>query len=134
MSVIKQYVILRRDLLMSPGLACAQAAHLSSLWVYKRFSGAAKHKGSFRIINTTETERVWMPAPTMGVKAVNTPEELEYVIAALKALPGQPPFEVWKDTIKSEILDRHLECVVGVAVGPFDDEILKQVVGPLPLY
>lgn len=63
---------------------------------------------------------------------METPEELAVIVQRAKA-KGLKVY-VWKDTIKSEILDTYLECEVGCSIGPADDELLKQVTGQLSLF
>ena len=64
--VIKQVLVIRRDLKMSPGLLAAQAAHISAQFLLTELTkpGIIAHP-SFR----TETVSEWLKAPTLTVLA-----------------------------------------------------------------
>jgi peptidyl-tRNA hydrolase len=127
--VIKQVVVIRRDLKMSSGLLAAQAAHISAQFLLDELikPGIISHK-SLRKEEVSE----WLKAPTLTILAVETPEELSEVMQRAKR-KGLAVF-AWNDTIYSEILDTYLECFVGFSIGPDNDEKIKQVTGNLPLY
>lgn len=121
---VRQNVVVRRDLNMTPGLLAAQVAHISAQFMLS--------KAGAKIEQWTDVEKQWFNSPVLGVLAVNTPEELD-VLKNLAVEVGVP-YCTWKDTIWFDSLKRKLEVVVGVAFGPCDDEKLVQVTGGLPLY
>ena len=124
---VRQSVVVRRDLQMSPGLLAAQVAHLSTEFILRHTNDL----GQIKEWNDVKTQ--WMHSPVLSVLAVNTPEELD-VLTKLADEVGVKYME-WEDTIPSQIFaGRFLEVVVGVAFGPDDDEKIKQVTGTLPLY
>lgn len=109
---------------MTAGLVGAQAAHCSQMFMFETL----KDGGNF-----SDVERNWMLAPVTSVLAVDTPEELQVVIDLAKEKGVK--CHVWKDTIPSKIFaGRFLDVVVGCAIGPDDDEKVKQVTGTLPLF
>ena len=118
---VRQSVVVRRDLQMTPGLLAAQVAHISAQFMIKGDG----------IFNSTQKQ--WFDAPVLSVLAVNTPEELD-VLTKLADDVGVK-YHIWRDTIPSQIFaGRFLEVVVGISFGPDDDEKIKQVTGTLPLY
>jgi peptidyl-tRNA hydrolase len=132
MNVI-QTIVIRRDLQMSPGLLAAQVAHLSSLWLHRSILVTK----NFGLATMSEAQRTWLDCPVLGILAVNIPEELSPLIQKAKEL--EVKYYVWKDTIPSRIFGnedkpRMLHVEVGVAFGPDDNELIKQITGELPRY
>ena len=124
---VRQSVVVRRDLQMSPGLLAAQVAHLSANFVLTQLNN--EHNKTEWLV----AEKWWFNGPVLSVLAVNTPEELD-VLTKLADSVGVK-YYIWKDTIPSQIFaGRFLEVVVGIAFGPDDDEKIKQVCGTLPLF
>ena len=121
---VRQAVVVRRDLNMTPGLLAAQVAHISAQSLYKT---AISPSG----FNTTQFQ--WMNSPTISILAVDTPEELYELRTRAKEL--NIPYLEWEDTIPSKIFaGQFLHVIVGASFGPVDEEKLKQVTGILPLY
>ena len=119
---VRQSIVVRKDLQMTPGLLAAQVAHLSAVWWME---GSPP--------NFRAEQKQWISGPVLSVLAVNTPEELE-ILRTKAAEVGVETWE-WRDTIPSQIFDgQFLEVLVGLAFGPDDDEKIKQVTGTLPLY
>jgi len=120
---VRQCVVVRRDLNMTPGLLAAQVAHISAQFMLKDIlNGEAKW---------SIASQQWFKSPVLLVLAVNTPEELDYIIK--QAEQKHIDVTIWKDTIKSDIVGDFLEVVVGASFGPENEEVLKQVTGTLPL-
>ena len=133
---VKQSVVIRKDLLMSPGLLAAQACHLNDEWLRERILAARLKKFPGKKVfdfGLSSDEFQWMEGPVLSILSVNIPEELDQLMEKAKSLGVE--YHVWKDTIPSVIFaGQFLEVVVGVAFGPDDDEKIKQITGTLPLY
>lgn len=132
MNVI-QTIVIRRDLQMSPGLLAAQVAHLSSLWLHRQILATK----SFGPDSMSEAQQNWLDGPVLGVLAVNIPEEFSPLIQKAKDL--EVNYHIWKDTIPSKIFGsedkpKMLFVEVGIAFGPDDNELIKQITGELPRY
>jgi peptidyl-tRNA hydrolase len=121
---VRQSVVVRKDLNMSAGLLAAQVAHISAKFV---FDTILKNEPKWSI-----AAQQWFGSPTISVLAVDNPEELEYLIKQAKEKKVE--VNVWKDTIKSSILNDYLYVVVGASFGPDDEELIKQITGTLPIY
>ena len=144
MANLRQSVVMRKDLGMSAGLAAAQAAHLNDMWLRERMlaSRVVKPRGTEgkpfeKVVKFEANEYDWLSAPVLSVLAVDTPEELDVIIKRAKDVGVA--YRVWKDTIPSNVLGApgkpcFLDVVVGISVGPDDDELIKQVTGGLPLF
>ena len=115
---MKQVVVVRSDLQMSPGKVAAQVAHASMA----------------NIITNGELSadaNEWLQHPTLIVCRVNTFEELSHVlskaeVACLKA-------SMWKDSVETETAGI-IETNTCLAIGPAREELLDTVTGKLPLY
>lgn len=123
MANIRHVVIIRKDLEMPVGLACAQAAHICDLFIRRKL----RDEKPF-----TPDEKDWFKDPYLSVLAVNTPEELKHLIDHCQRLKLQ--HDVWEDLIQSEILQKPIRCLIGISIGPDDFDKIKEVTGNLPLY
>jgi PTH2 family peptidyl-tRNA hydrolase len=77
----KQVIVIRKDLGMRRGKECAQAAHASSLWLFKRIkSGVEYHY-------FTDAEKEWMDGDYAKITVVvNSEDELNSIfMGALQA-------------------------------------------------
>lgn len=85
-----------------------------------------------KLVLFQKKQKDWLREPYVSVLAVNIPEELEIIRAAVSA---NLSVYVWKDVIPSEMLENKvIECVVGIAIGPADSDELRLITGNLPLY
>ena len=121
---IRQVCVIRKDWAMSPGLLSAQVAHVSAQFILNRLSADA--------YIWRDIEKQWFSSPVVSVLSVENPEELVFVINRAKEAKLQ--VTVWEDTIWSENAKTFLKGVVGCAIGPDNDETLKQITGGLKLY
>ena len=121
---IKQAVVVRKDLQMSPGLLAAQVAHISAQHLITQIESVAREQSG--------PEKLWNRTPKLVVLGVNTLEELREVETKVIAL--HLPFYGWFDTIPSQIFVKRFFFVpVGISIGPADEESLKLATAELPL-
>lgn len=121
---LRQSVVVRRDLNLTPGLLAAQVAHISAQMFFEKIRDCVKF---------SNTELEWIREPVISILAVNNFDELR-ILEDMAVKIGVSYME-WTDTIPSQIFaGRFLEVVVGASFGPDNDEKIKQVTGTLPLY
>lgn len=123
---VRHVVVVRKDLLMSPGLLAVQVAHISDQFMREKLAGpTSKNKGKF-----SATELVWMRQPYITVLAVNTLEELS-IVADRGTRVCLPVFK-WYDVMPT--LASAEKVLVGISIGPEDSDKLKAVTNDLPLF
>ena len=130
MSNTRLTIVVRRDLQLSPGLLAAQVAHMADAFMRNKIVAAQDEVVLSGLFSEEELE--WMQSPYLSVLAVNTHEEL--MIIEHDATEAGLQVWTWKDVIPSETLQRPVDVVVGVSIGPTDFDKIKLVTGTLPLY
>jgi peptidyl-tRNA hydrolase len=131
MANIRHTVIVRKDLMLSPGLLAAQVAHISDNFIRYQFL-SCKEGDTLRPI-FSNSQLAWLQEPYLSVLAVNCDEDLQVVMKHAHS-EGLQIFE-WFDTIPSPTFpDRAIKVRVGISIGPDDFDKIKIVTGSLPLY
>lgn len=127
MANIRQVVVIRRDLNMTPGLIAAQVAHIGDAWMRKRILFDTQQNCDW-----LDHEIEWMRDPYISVLAVDNPEELDIVCE--EAEDAGLKVNVWSDLIPSVNLKRNMtNTTVGCSIGPDDFDKIKAITGNLPL-
>lgn len=125
MANMRQVVVVRRDLNMTPGLMAAQVAHISDQWMREAI---ASDDGYEYTVDQLE----WAKDPYLSVLAVDNPEELDFVAEAAKRANLDVNF--WYDLIPSPNLKTSIpDVMVGISIGPADFDEIKAITGNLPL-
>lgn len=129
MSNTRLTVVVRRDLQLSPGLLAAQVAHMSDQFMRKNILAGVE---GMSLKHFTHEQLEWMEQPYLSVLAVNTLDELRIV----KQVAQEASLLVheWVDVIPSEVLQRPIQVLVGISIGPADFDKIKLVTGTLPLF
>ena len=126
MANLRQTILIRTDLHLSDGLLAAQCAHLHM----ERFREIMRDK-----IALTPDEKEWLKSPYVFIHGVPNLDVMQYFIS--EACKLQIPYYEWRDTIYIKISDTQRKAFfpvrVGVAFGPCDSDLIKQVIGDLPL-
>ncbi len=125
MANLRQTILIRTDLDLSPGLISAQVAHI--------------HAESMRqiLINkkSCSTEFVeWLKDPYIFVHGVGFVELLNNLLE--KAKSKELPVSEWYDTITIKVGGNgqvFSNMLVGGSIGPADSDLIKSVIGNLPL-
>lgn len=123
-------LIVRRDLKLeevSVGLFGSQVSHLATMWLFERA------KTEDNVIFSSD-ELAWMASPYTYIHGVQTREELDAISAIADQHPDKPLMRKWIDTIPAPTLGGSIKVPVGIAIGPCDTDIVKQIIGDLPLY
>lgn len=125
MANIRQVVVVRRDLNMTPGLMAAQVAHINDIWQREAIFKEGGHEYTVEQVE-------WCKDPYLSVLAVDNPEELAHVIEAAQA--SNLEVHRWFDLIPSTNLNINLaDVLVGISIGPADFDKIKAITGKLPL-
>lgn len=123
MANTRHVVVMRKDLNMPVGLACAQAAHICDAFQRQVLIDGGK---------VPPYVKEWLKEPYLSVLAVAGRDELEHIIHHAKE-SGLAVHE-WYDNIPSENLKRPIHVLVGCSIGPADFDKINLVTGTLPLY
>lgn len=131
MANIRHTVVVRKDLMLSPGLLAAQVAHISDQFMRIKLVEIVKMGKNPPSWSVNEEE--WMNAPYLSVLAVNCVEDLNAVME--HAISCGLQVMEWSDTIPSPTFpDRAIKVRVGISIGPADFDKIKIVTGALKLY
>ena len=129
MANIRQTILVRTDLGFSTGLMAAQVAHIHMERIRQTF----KNSKTFEDPNLID----WLGSPYVFVHGIPNQEVLQHYIekARLKDTVLKPA--IWYDTVYVNVSDNQkipLEnVIVGASLGPADSDIIKAVIGDLPL-
>jgi peptidyl-tRNA hydrolase len=133
MSNIRHVVVVRKDLLLSPGLLAAQVAHISDQFMRNKVLDTFNSTLCNTFPKFLSHELDWMASPYLSVLAVNCAEDLNAVME--HAVSCNLQVTEWNDTIPSPTFpDRAIKVRVGISIGPDDFDKIKIVTGSLPLY
>ena len=132
MSNTRLTVVVRKDLLLSPGLLAAQVSHAANEFIKDLVCNKATDPVTFN-----ELQHEWLLKPYISVVAVQTAEELDIIENNARGAAGAlnlPTFE-WVDVIPSPTFEgKTIRAKVAIAIGPADFDDIKLVTGMLPLY
>lgn len=126
---LKLGCIVRTDLGFSLGLMSAQVAHIAMEPIR-----VALLNEDDQTSNSFREMMEWLEKPYMYIYSVGNKESLEYFCKKGKD-NGLPPYE-WRDTVyvdiggKKEVFN---DVLVGITFGVMESDVLKSVVGNLPL-
>jgi peptidyl-tRNA hydrolase len=123
MANTRHVVVMRKDLNMPVGLACAQAAHICDSF---------QRHVLIEDGNVPPYVKEWLREPYLSVLAVAGKDELEYIIDQADA--AELAVHKWYDNIPSENLRKPMHVLVGCSIGPADFDKINLVTGTLPLY
>lgn len=124
MANIKQAILVRTDLKLSTGLLAAQVAHIHAKVMYK----------ALQVVDSWDALRDWVANPYITVHALQFQELLQLYV--VKCVEKNIPVEVWEDTIYIDVGQQKLvfeKMKIGAAIGPCDSDLIKSVIGDLPL-
>lgn len=131
--MIKQVIVLRKDLHMRKGKFIAQACHGVGMSIYQQASVAPNHDASCDMVMVVPVSFdfiEWLQTGTKKVAVyVNSEEEMQDLIDKCKAL-SLPIQEVIDNGLTEFDGVKTLTCVV---IGPAKSEIIDVVTGHLPL-
>lgn len=129
--MIKQVIVVRKDLSMRRGKEAAQVAHAAMMWLTKRIQCAAMSKGPHcSAPKFTPEELAWLCGKfTKIVVSVDSLEELAGVVNDARA--QMLTVEVCEDAGKTEFYN--IPTVTCAAIGPNDSELIDKVTGKLKL-
>lgn len=135
MANIRQTILVRQDLHLPLGLMAAQVAHLHMERMRNLFLEAhTKVPPIPPILNTFPDDEEWMQDPYLFVHGVPNREALHYFMNEAKEKCVITP---WSDTIYIDISPTQKKAfenvLVGVTLGPCDSDIIKTIIGDLPL-
>lgn len=146
MSNIRQSILLRQDLNLPKGLSEAQVAHLHA----KKSNDILLHllevdlpkvdnltpniiSTEFGILKTDLIS--WLKTPYTFVHGVPNMEVLRHFCKIANDL--KVPYTEWRDTVFLQISKTQQitveNCCIGIALGPFESDKIKAVIGDLPL-
>ena len=132
MANIRQTILVRTDLGFSTGLLAAQVAHIHMERLRRGILGILDD-----VIFNTPDLREWLNTPYIFVHGVPNKEILFYYLDKAKEKEQILNPSIWYDTVYVGVSDNQkipLEnVIVGASLGPADSDIIKAVIGDLPL-
>jgi peptidyl-tRNA hydrolase len=124
MANIRHVVVVRKDLMLPPGLLAAQVAHISDSFMRQKIVDGCTF---------TSDELAWLKDPYLSVLGVNCMEDLELILK--RTIEEKLPFRCWTDLIPSPTLENvSIKAQIGASIGPADFDKIKIVTGALKLY
>lgn len=125
MTNIRQSILIRTDLNLPTGLMAAQVAHIHALPLLKSMTDGT------RITELLE----WKDNPYIYVHQVPNLEVLTYFS---DLFDGATKIQrlMWHDTVTVNISPtqtKAFKLTVGMSIGPCDADLIKEVIGDLPL-
>ena len=140
---LTQTVIIRTDLFdkSNVGLISAQVAHIHLEGFRQAILGGGHWDDdrltmAFPNAETAEAMEGWLADPYIFVRRVPCLEVLEYFERKINASNGLT-CDVWTDTVFIDIAPEWTEgfadVKVGLSIGPADADVIKAIVGKLPL-
>jgi len=118
---LRHTILVRTDLNMPLGLLAAQVAHIHSL--------------PFTQCVDDEKFKEWVKDPYLSIHGIAFIEALEYFIEQAKR--REVRVIPWRDTIYTSLAPNMRvalpDVLVGVSLGPDDSDVIKSVIGDLPL-
>jgi len=144
MANIIQRILVRTDLGFPVGLMAAQVAHIHMeglRWAINRNRDNKDHilmaniQGNFRCPKEAIDLNEWLKSPYIFVHGVPNLEVLMHFRE--KAEKEHIPVFLWQDTVNVRVSENQnipfKDIPVGIALGPIDSDMIKIVVGDLPL-
>jgi peptidyl-tRNA hydrolase len=133
MANIRLTVVIRRDLLLEPGLLAAQVSHIADMFMRRKIQIAASRTH----LGFTNVEMQWISEPYISILGVNCYEDLNEIIKHCKR--QKLTHHVWVDTIpsptgKTTNRPSFIKALVGISIGPEDFDKIKIVTGHLLPY
>lgn len=126
MANLIQRVLVRTDLQMPAGLLAAQVAHLHATYLIDIIKG-----GKFE----DPDKLAWIDNPYLFVHGVPNLETLTYYCD--ECYEAKVPYKKWEDTIYMDVYEGKrivlADVLIGICIGPDDSDVIKKVVGDLPL-
>jgi len=140
MANIRLTVVIRKDLLLEPGLLAAQVSHIADMFMRKKLHAFMRQKilaqkGAH--LGFTHPEISWLAEPYISILGVNCFEDLNEVIKHCKR--QKLAHYIWTDTIpsptgKATKRPSFIKALVGISIGPEDFDKIKIVTGHLLPY
>lgn len=129
MANIRQSILVRTDLDLPVGLLTAQVSHIHFEGIRRKLLEGTKD------VELTDGEEGWLDSPYIFVHGVPNKEWLDHYRS--QAEENGVPVTAWEDTIYLKASETQMKAfegvVVGIALGPCDSDIIKAVIGDLPL-
>ena len=138
--MLRQTILIREDLGFPRGLLAAQVAHLHmeyfrQLILQRGEECVTTSSGGGLRFPTSSELREWLKTPYTFVHGVPNREVLEHF--KQKAQAAEVPYAEWSDTVYIDISETQREAfpavVVGIAFAPTESDIIKTIIGDLPL-
>lgn len=130
MSNTRVAVIMRKDLQLPTGLACAQATHTAMEFLRQRMIKSEPKKLTYKF---SKLEKDWVMTPYISILAVECYEDLKLLWE--ETVRSGLPCEKWVDTIPSPTFEgKAIEANVGFMIGPADFDEIKLITNPLELF
>lgn len=142
MSNIRQTILVRTDLGFSQGLMAAQVAHIHMQLLREYIlrhdmqkTSKAELQADFKTPLETNNYLDWLKSPYVFVHGVPNPEALDYFMKKAKEI--NIPVATWTDTVfmdlAPEMTNAFSGVLIGCSLGPCDSDLIKSVIGKLPL-
>lgn len=145
MSMIRQTVLVRTDLGFSTGLMAAQVSHIhletirQSILRNQDTPGMVKNSNLTALLKNpdeVETFLDWLQSPYIFVHGVPNLEALEHYERKAEGVFGLMT-SVWTDTVRIVLSENQKidlpNIKVGLSLGPADSDIIRTIIGDLPL-
>ena len=127
--MVKQVIVMRKDLNMRKGKIAAQASHVSMKVILDR-QITSSNEGLERVYEFTKEMGEWLDGQfTKICVSVNSEEELDALYAKAKEL--NIPCAMIIDAGKTEF--NGVPTKTCIAIGPATADIIDQITGELPL-
>ena len=128
--MIKQVIVIRKDLNMRKGKMCAQAAHASMKVILDRIDLSESWNGNKVKVDFTEDMYEWLEGTfTKIVTGCESEEELETLYR--KAKIQKIPCAMIVDNGYTEFHEEHTKTAI--AIGPAKSELIDKITGHLKL-
>ena len=139
MANLRETVLFRVDLGFGWGLSAAQIAHLHFEPMRQfMFDNMRKQKDPtipLPLEKRSQEIQEWMLSPYLFIHGVPNLEILEHFRRKAEAI--HLPYVEWRDTVTLNISATQREdlpnVLVGLTFGPTDSDLIRQVIGDLPL-
>ena len=137
--MLKQVILIREDLKLPRGLLAAQVAHIH-MESFRQVMLAGLHKKNGKSVSLQDelgdgTIHEWLKTPYIFIHGVPNLEALHFFMDEA----GEKDLDVaaWSDTIYLEFSPNFKRAfpniLVGAAIGPAESDVIKSVIGDLPL-
>jgi len=129
--MVKQVIVVRKDLNMGDGKLAAQVSHASQAWAMQTIKALLSGAPHPMCISPQEIE--WMDGTyTKVVLAVHSEEELMAIYEKGMRGPAHPPCYLITDLGLTQF--KGIPTKTCLALGPDDSEALDKITGHLKLY